>query len=171
MDGSSSSQKGVSPAPTCVAGTVPDSDLVLAPSCRHLSCGRAWSCLICFVTGQDSHYFTSLLNLRPNWQESNVACHRSGYPAPDAISTLWTHNSSPFPSRLVHLLDNSAHPGKGKLMSLFHSSLTQVVNLQWADTRLHKSRQEMARCLLVMGPADPHLRNLQFFRQVEALSN
>lgn len=61
----------------------------LIRSLKQASLG-AWSSLICFVTEQDSHYFTSLLNLQPKWQESNAARHRSGEPAPGVVRTLWT---------------------------------------------------------------------------------
>ena len=77
-------------------------------------CQGAQSLLICFVTELDSHYFTSLRNLQPKWQESNVAHHWSGDPAPGVLRTLWTQNSSPFPSKIVHPSDKLVQ-GKASL--------------------------------------------------------
>lgn len=78
------------------------------------------SFLICFITQQDSHYVTSLLNLNSSGR-SNMARHRSGYPAPGVLRTLWTLNSSPSSGGIMHLLNNLHN--QGKLGGLFLSSL------------------------------------------------
>lgn len=132
-----------------------------------------WGFLTGLVTEPKTHDFTSFSTVTQVTGEHIGVGQRSGSPALGILQTLRTQDSIPFPSKSMHIPNNSTHPGKSEHMSVLLSSLTRgLISRELTHSFLIQGKQ----CLLTCFPSQSWdlqifiIGTWNLFLEAEALS-